>query len=203
MKLSLILLISLTLFSIKSMAQFTKSEKDIINNGTSEIPFRVLKVSDQQDSIFLRQACSDIENVNESKDLQLLINRLKATMEAESGVGIAAPQVGIAKNIFLFTRINKIDYPIIVAINPKIVNHPKETICFEGDGCLSIPGISGNSIRYPWVDVEYTDENGGLIKERLEGYSRESDFTGVIFQHEFDHLQGILFIDKLCNEAEK
>lgn len=202
MKLSLILLIALTLFSIKSMAQFTQNEKDIINNGTLETPFRVLKISNQQDSIFLRQACSDIENVNESEDLQLLINRLKATMAAESGVGIAAPQVGIAKNIFLFTRINKIGYPIIVAINPKIVDYPNETICFERDGCLSIPGISGNTIRYPWVEVEYTDENGNLTRERLEGYSREGEFTGVIFQHEFDHLQGILFIDKLCSEIQ-
>lgn len=203
MKLSLVLLIVLTLFSVKSMAQFTQDEKDLINSGTTETPFRVLKVTDQQDSIFLRQKCSDIENINESEDLQLLIDRLKATMAAESGVGIAAPQVGIGRNIFLFTRIDKANYPVIVAINPKIVNHPKETICFERDGCLSIPGISGNSIRYPWVDVEYTDENGNLVQERLEGYSRESDFTGIIFQHEFDHLQGVLFIDKLCYSTEK
>ncbi|QIK54098.1 peptide deformylase [Dysgonomonas sp. HDW5B] len=203
MKLSLVLLIVLTLFSVKSMAQFTQDEKDLINSGTTETPFRVLKVTDQQDSIFLRQKCSDIENINESEDLQLLIDRLKATMAAESGVGIAAPQVGIGRNIFLFTRIDKANYPVIVAINPKIVNHPEETICFERDGCLSIPGISGNSIRYPWVDVEYTDENGNLVQERLEGYSRESDFTGIIFQHEFDHLQGVLFIDKLCSSTEK
>ena len=185
------------------MAQFTQDEKDLINSGTTETPFRVLKVTDQQDSIFLRQKCSDIENINESEDLQLLIDRLKATMAAESGVGIAAPQVGIGRNIFLFTRIDKANYPVIVAINPKIVNHPEETICFERDGCLSIPGISGNSIRYPWVDVEYTDENGNLVQERLEGYSRESDFTGIIFQHEFDHLQGVLFIDKLCPEINE
>ncbi|QIK59552.1 peptide deformylase [Dysgonomonas sp. HDW5A] len=203
MKLSLVLLIVLTLFSVKSMAQFTQDEKDLINSGTTETPFRVLKVTDQQDSIFLRQKCSDIENINESEDLQLLIDRLKATMAAESGVGIAAPQVGIARNVFLFTRIDKANYPVIVAINPKIVNHPEETICFERDGCLSIPGISGNSIRYPWVDVEYTDENGNLVQERLEGYSRESDFTGIIFQHEFDHLQGVLFIDKLCPEINE
>lgn len=203
MKLSLVLLIVLTLFSVKSMAQFTQDEKDLINSGTTETPFRVLKVTDQQDSIFLRQKCSDIENINESEDLQLLIDRLKTTMAAESGVGIAAPQVGIGRNIFLFTRIDKANYPVIVAINPKIVNHPEETICFERDGCLSIPGISGNSIRYPWVDVEYTDENGNLVQERLEGYSRESDFTGIIFQHEFDHLQGVLFIDKLCSSTEK
>lgn len=203
MKFSLVLLIGLSLFSIKSMAQFTQNEKILINSGTTETPFRVLKVTDQQDSIFLRQKCSDIENINESEDLQLLIGRLKTTMAAESGVGIAAPQVGIARNVFLFTRIDKANYPVIVAINPKIVNHPEETICFERDGCLSIPGISGNSIRYPWVDVEYTDENGNLVQERLEGYSRESDFTGIIFQHEFDHLQGILFTDKLCPEINE
>ena len=203
MKLSLVLLIGLSLFSIKSMAQFTQNEKILINSGTTETPFRVLKVTDQQDYIFLRQKCSDIENINESEDLQLLIGRLKTTMAAESGVGIAAPQVGIGRNIFLFTRIDKANYPVIVAINPKIVNHPEETICFERDGCLSIPGISGNSIRYPWVDVEYTDEKGNLVQERLEGYSRESDFTGIIFQHEFDHLQGILFTDKLCPEINE
>lgn len=203
MKFSLVLLIGLSLFSIKSMAQFTQNEKILINSGTTETPFRVLKVTDQQDSIFLRQKCSDIENINESEDLQLLIGRLKTTMAAESGVGIAAPQVGIGRNVFLFTRIDKANYPVIVAINPKIVNHPEETICFERDGCLSIPGISGNSIRYPWVDVEYTDENGNLVQERLEGYSRESDFTGIIFQHEFDHLQGILFTDKLCPEINE
>lgn len=203
MKFSLVLLIGLSLFSIKSMAQFTQNEKILINSGTTETPFRVLKVTDQQDSIFLRQKCSDIENINESEDLQLLIGRLKTTMAAESGVGIAAPQVGIARNVFLFTRIDKANYPVIVAINPKIVNHPEETICFERDGCLSIPGISGNSIRYPWVDVEYTDEKGNLVQERLEGYSRESDFTGIIFQHEFDHLQGILFTDKLCPEINE
>lgn len=203
MKLYLVLLISLTFFSIKSMAQFTQNEKDLINSGTFETPFRVLKVTDEQDSILLRQKCSAIENISEPGDLQRLIDRLRATMTAESGVGIAAPQVGIAKNVFLFTRINKADYPVTVAINPKIVNHPQETICFERDGCLSIPGISGNSVRYPWVDVEYTDENGNLVQERLEGYSRETDFTGIIFQHEFDHLQGVLFIDKLCPEDKE
>ncbi|PXV58122.1 peptide deformylase [Dysgonomonas alginatilytica] len=185
------------------MAQFTQEEKNLINNGTPETPFRVLTITDQQDSIFLRQKCSAIENSNGSKDLQLLIDRLKATMAFEEGVGIAAPQVGIAKNLFLFTRIDQPDYPVIVAINPKIVNHPQETICFERDGCLSIPDVSGNSIRYPWVDVEYTDENGNLVQERLEGYSRETDFTGIVFQHEFDHLQGILFIDKLCPEDKE
>ena len=198
-----IVLIGFTLFSSRSMAQFTQYEKDLINGGTSEIPFRVLKITDQQDSTFLRQKCSVIEDTDNVGDLKLLIDRLKATMASESGVGIAAPQVGIARNVFLFTRIDQPNYPVTVAINPKIVKHPEETICFERDGCLSIPDISGNSIRYPWVEVEYTDENGTLVKERLEGYSRTGNFTAIIFQHEFDHLQGILFIDKLCPEDKE
>lgn len=198
-----IVLIGFTLFSSRSMAQFTQYEKDLINGGTSEIPFRVLKITDQQDSTFLRQKCSVIEDTDNVGDLKLLIDRLKATMASESGVGIAAPQVGIARNVFLFTRIDQPNYPVTVAINPKIVKHPEETICFERDGCLSIPDISGNSIRYPWVEVEYTDENGNLVKERLEGYSRTGNFTAIIFQHEFDHLQGILFIDKLCPEDKE
>lgn len=184
------------------MAQFSEKEKELINNGTENTALRVLLTTNEQDYQFLRQKCSDVDNIVGNKDLQLLIERMKATMDIESGVGIAAPQVGIAKNIFLFTRIDQPDYPVVAAINPKIINHSEETICFERDGCLSIPETSGNSVRYSWVEVEYTNEDGKLVREVLEGYSRADNFTGVIFQHEYDHLQGILFTDKLCPEIE-
>lgn len=201
-RVSFYILIVLFLFTGKSMAQFTTEERDLINSGDSNTPFRVLLTTDEEDSLFLRQKCADIDvnSIVGDKDLQLLIQRMAKTMEEESGVGIAAPQVGVSKNVFLFLKIEKSNYYLRVAINPKIVNHPTETICFEGDGCLSIPGISGNSIRYPWVEVEYTNQKGELVRERFEGYTREGDFTGVIFQHEYDHLQGVLFIDKLCPE---
>lgn len=184
------------------MAQFSKKEKELINNGTPDTPFRVLTVDNENDLAFLRKKSVNIDYNAGNKDLQLLIERLKLTMEIESGVGIAAPQIGIAKNIFLFIKLDNPDYPVIAAINPKIIAYPEETVCFERDGCLSIPEISGNSLRYPWVDVEYTDEYGNIVRERLEGYSRAGNFTGVIFQHEFDHLQGILYTDKLCSEPE-
>lgn len=121
-------------------------------------------------------------------------------MEAESGVGIAAPQVGILRNVFLFTRIDKPEKPVEVAINPRIINYSSEKVCFERDGCLSIPDQSGNSLRYKWVEVEYLNEKGESIRETLKGYERSGDFTGIIFQHEFDHLNGILYTDKLCNQ---
>jgi peptide deformylase len=178
----------------------TVQEQKIINESGIDIPFRVLKTDNVEDSVFLRKKGKDIDvkNIADNKDWQHFIERLKLTMEIESGVGIAAPQVGISRNFFLFTRIGQSGMPVNAAINPKIVNHSEEIICFEGDGCLSIPNISGTSRRYAWVDVEYYNEKGELIKERLSGTSRGSDFTGVIFQHEYDHLQGVLFIDKLC-----
>jgi peptide deformylase len=175
---------------------------------------------------------------------------MKKTLEVERGVGIAAAQVGISKNLFLFMRLDLPDQPVHVAVNPKIVNHPDTTVCFERDGCLSIPDRSGNSVRYPWIDVEYQNEKGEKVcerlegysrqntftavvcferdgclsipdrsgnsvrypwidveyqnekgekvRERLEGYSRQNTFTAVIFQHEYDHTKGVLFTDKLC-----
>ncbi len=197
-----LLILLFTFLSFNIMAQLTSDEKNLINNGDKTLPFDVLKVTDKQDSLFLRTPCRDFDLTKDKEDIALLIDRLKLTMAVESGVGIAAPQVGIGRNLFLFMKIDQPEKTVIAAINPRIVNHPEETICFERDGCLSIPGISGNSIRYPWVDVEYTNEEGLLVRERLEGYSREGNFTGVIFQHEFDHLQGVLFIDKLCAEQE-
>ena len=193
------------LISVQLTMAFTERELEIIRNGDIETSFRVLLTTDAIDSFTLRMQSSDIntDSITTDENLQLLIQRLAITMNEAGGVGIAAPQVGILKNIFLFIRIDKPDYPIQVAINPIIVNHPTETVCFEGDGCLSIPNISANSIRFPWIEVEYWDEKGNFHKEKLIGYSREDDFTSIIFQHEFDHLNGILFTDKICTPSEE
>ncbi len=187
------------MIACNSTKEMTAKEKKLITEETKDIPFRVLQIDNKKDSLFLRKKCSDIniKDITSSEVLKDFIERLKLTMAVESGVGIAAPQVGIGRNMFLFMRLDKPGMPVEVAINPRIVNHPEETICFENDGCLSVPDMSGNSKRYAWVDVEYYNEKGDLIKERLSGHTRKGDFTGVVFQHEYDHLQGILYIDKL------
>lgn len=178
----------------------TSEEKKLIGSTNSKTPFRVLLTTDTQDSLILRKKSVDLDFENDREAILLLIERLKATLEEEQGVGIAAPQVGISRNLFLFIRIDRTEFEVAVAINPRIVNHPSETICFEMDGCLSVPDQNGNTTRYPWVEVEYTNEHGELIRERLEGYSRADNFVGIIFQHEYDHLQGILYIDRLCDQ---
>jgi peptide deformylase len=186
------------LVSCRIRQPFSEPERSLIVSGTAQTPFRVLLVTDRQDSVLLREPCDDLENFAADTTFRLLITRLKKTLETENGVGIAAPQVGISKNIFLFMRLDLPDKPVLVAVNPKIIRHPDTTVCFEGDGCLSIPDHSGNSVRYPWIDVEYRNEKGEKIRERLKGYSRQNTFTAVIFQHEYDHTKGILFTDKLC-----
>lgn len=180
----------------------TRHEKNLINSGDAATPLRVLLTDNKEDSLFLRKKGIDIDvkDIAANKDWQHFIERLKLTMAVESGVGIAAPQVGIGRNLFVFMRLDKPGLPVEVAINPHITGHPDETVCFKDDGCLSVPDRSGDTKRYAWVDVEYYNEKGELIKERLSGHSREGDFTGVVFQHEFDHLQGILYTDKLWEE---
>lgn len=195
-----LLMIFIGLFACNPMRKMTDKERDLIFSGRQNVPFRVLQTDNVDDSLFLRERSLNVENIEsfvKDKNWQYFIERLKLTMDIESGVGIAAIQVGIQRNIFLFMRLDKVDRPIEVAINPRIVNHPEEFICFKNDGCLSIPDMSGDTKRYEWVDVEYYNEKGDFVKERLSGYSRTGDFTGVIFQHEYDHLQGILYIDKI------
>jgi peptide deformylase len=189
-------IISLT--SCNTSQPFTETERTLIVSGTAEMPFRVLLVTDRRDSVLLRHPCADVKNFANDSTFQLLVARLKKTLEVEDGVGIAVAQVGISKNLFLFVRLDLPDNPVHVAVNPKIIHHPDTTVCFERDGCLSIPDRSGNSVRYPWIDVEYWNEKGEKIRERLEGYSRQNTFTAIIFQHEYDHTKGILFTDKLC-----
>lgn len=178
----------------------TVKELEITDAAGVDTPFHVLLTTSEKDSLFLRKKSTNInnpENIGSNKNWQHFIQRLKLTMAVEAGVGIAAPQVGVGRNLFLFMRLDKPGMPVEAAINPRIVSHSEEMVAFEGDGCLSVPDLSGTTARYVWIDVEYYDEKGEFISERLHAGARGEDFTGVIFQHEYDHLQGILFIDRL------
>ncbi len=187
----------LILSSCINSNRMTIEEKKIIEAGDTLTPMRVLVVDNEQDSIVLRRVSKNLDCKKDREIIQKLIQRLKVTMSVESGVGIAAPQVGISRNLFLFIRIGIPEHPVEVAINPEIISHSEKTLVFEGDGCLSVPGKSGNSVRYKWIEVKYINEFGVEIKEKLNFGLRNEDFTGVIFQHEFDHLNGILYTDKL------
>ncbi len=113
------------------------------------------------------------------------------------GVGIAAPQVGILKNIIWVQRFDKPGYPFEVYLNPTILHYSAEKQV-ELEGCLSIPNRRDTlNSRAQNIDIEYDQMDGSHHKETVEG------FTAVIFQHEIDHLQGILYTDHLEKEMTK
>lgn len=143
----------------------------------------------------LRKKARPVKNINETT-IQNLIDDLIFTAKEVNGVGIAAPQVFKSYQIFIIASYPNLRYPDAplmeptAIINPKIRSHSKRTIK-DWEGCLSIPGIRGLVPRYKTVDVSYTNREGNRVEETY------SDFIARIFQHEFDHLNGIVFLDRL------
>lgn len=143
----------------------------------------------------LRQKASLIENIYDEQ-IQKLIDDLMATVSQANGVGIAAPQVAESKRLFIVASRPNPRYPNApemeptAMINPKILGHSTE-VAKGWEGCLSIPGIRGLVPRYEVIEVEYFDRNGKLQKQEF------TDFVARIFQHEHDHLDGIVFLDRM------
>ena len=143
----------------------------------------------------LRQQAQLIDNVQD-EHIQQLIDALIATASASNGVGIAAPQVSESYRLLIVASRPNARYPNAplmeptAIINPRIVAHSTE-IVKSWEGCLSIPGIRGLVPRYQEIEVEYTSRDGQLHRQEL------TDFVARIFQHEYDHLDGILFLDRV------
>lgn len=177
----------------KSNLNFNKEEIELVMAADSSSAMRVWKIDNFSDSLLLRQNCSDIIFSSSDLVLESFINRLYKTVidSVNQGVGIAAPQVGILKNIIWVQRFDKLNYPFEVYINPTITYYSEEKQpCREG--CLSIPNrIDTTQIRSQLIKIDYLDKNGVPRNESVEG------FTAVIFQHEIDHLNGVLYIDHL------
>ncbi len=131
-----------------------------------------------------------------SAEVRSLIDDMLATMREADGVGIAAPQVYESLQIFLVApRPNPrypdaVEEPPIVVINPEIIERSDELV--KGwEGCLSIPGLRGEVPRHRRIAARYRDVGGAVVVREFE------DFVARIFQHEDDHLRGLVFLDRL------
>lgn len=128
------------------------------------------------------------------KDLQTLIEDMIETLRAAPGVGLAAPQVGVSSRLIVVEyNVDEEDEEspkkLYVVINPEIVSPSEELV--EGlEGCLSIPGIQGDVERHEKIVVKGLNRFGKPVKYKLSGWMAR------IFQHEIDHLEGILFTDR-------
>ncbi len=139
------------------------------------------------DSI-LRKKAGKVEVFDES--LRKLLEDMAETMIVEGGVGLAAPQVGVSKMVAVVNPDPGNRDTLLKLVNPKIVETGAETESVE-EGCLSVPGIRGNVVRPVVIVLEYQDENGNPMKIQVDG------LVSRIAQHEIDHLEGILFTDRL------
>ena len=151
-------------------------------------------------SPILRSKAQPVKNIID-RNISELIDSLITTAIASKGVGIAAPQISQSYRLFIVASHPSDRYPHAptmkptAMIDPQILSHG-EAIVKDWEGCLSVPGIRGLVPRYREIEVEYTSREGEIKQEIL------TDFIARIFQHELDHLDGILFIDRIENKAD-
>ncbi len=143
----------------------------------------------------LRTPSKEVHKV--SKKVQELVNDLMDTMYAQNGVGLAAPQIGVNQRVFV-VDVSTGDEPLnpIVFINPKIIK--KSGACRSHEGCLSFPEAFTDVKRYANVMIKAMDRKGKYFV--LE--AKDGTLLARCIQHEFDHLDGILFIDHSMNRFE-
>ncbi len=144
---------------------------------------KILKILQEKNPI-LRKKAEPVKNPG-SPEIKELVANMIATMVEIRGVGLAAPQVGAPYRIFTVDIEDKIS----VFINPEVKDLSDEKIPFE-EGCLSVPKIWGPVIRPKKLTIKALDENGNPFKIRAKG------LLARVIQHEMDHLDGALFIDK-------
>lgn len=157
---------------------------------------KVLKVREVGDPA-LQKICDKIEIKKIDNEILDIIEDLKATLEYGTGLGIAAPQIGINKRIIVIgAKKENIQYndseeiPITVMINP-IWKKLSEETDIQYEGCMSVPSIRGKVERYKKIELTYYNENGEKIEREVTG------FFARLVQHECDHLDGIVFLEKV------
>ncbi len=155
----------------------------------------ILEIQTGSDNPILRQKSVDILKFD--KKLKRFIKQMIETMLAENGVGLAAPQVGVNERLVILNfQLDRKKSKPIPLVNPEIIDVDTKTI-IEEEGCLSLPGVFGKVKRQKTVTIRFKDENGDSRTLELDGLNSRA------IQHEIDHLNGILFIDKVEEEIRK
>ena len=172
---------------------FTKAELSLIKGADSIM--RVLTIDNPADSFVLRDVSTNLSaEALLSEDFAKLSNLMTATVThpSQDGVGIAGPQVGLNRRVVAVQRFDKEGEPFEVYPNISIV-WTSDSLAYGPEGCLSVPGRRGEVLRSQEIVIEYDkiSESVETVRDTISG------FTAVIFQHEIDHLDGVLYIDRL------
>lgn len=173
--------------------KLTVDEVSLINQGDINTALPIYQTTDKHQHNTLLRFSPEIDPLD--KNTAVLIKRMKESLlSTDGGVGIAAPQVGINRKVIWVQRFDKPGEPLEYFINP-VITWKSEIQNLGPEGDLSIPGFRDQFYRSQVVQLEYVDLKGQKYSEIVEG------FTAVIFQHEIDHLSGILIIDKKERES--
>ncbi|GAB0175063.1 MAG: peptide deformylase [Candidatus Altimarinota bacterium] len=158
-----------------------------------------LKIQTGQSNSILRTLSEPIKSQEIRKYKSLALEMVKHIKDPENGgVGLAAPQVGYNKRLIVVSLMKDYDdenYRTIPMINPEIIENSGKK-CSDKEGCLSVPGETGSVERWTWVRVNFLDIEGKKYSLKLE------DLAARIVQHEIDHLDGVLFTDKVVGGVE-
>ncbi len=187
----LLLFFSVQLFGQKT-EKFTEVEKSLIETNSSEM-MRVYNRTNTSDSLILKSISKPIKPTDNLT--RVLAERMLLSVKHEGGVGIAAPQVGINRRMVWVQRFDKPEKPFELFINPKIL-WASELMQKGPEGDLSFDD-RGFVMRNYVIQIQYQNLEGKTITEMLEG------FTAVIFQHERDHLDGILLTDRIAEQVSQ
>jgi peptide deformylase len=138
------------------------------------------------------QVVADIQ----SAEIQQIIETMQDTLATTQGVGIAAPQISVSMRIIIIASRPTTRYPSAPLMEPTVMINPAFKALSDArekgwEGCLSIPGIRALVPRYKEILINYTTQQGTLVEARLEG------FVARVFQHEFDHLDGKVYLDRV------
>lgn len=179
----------------------TKEEADLIN-GSSDI-MRILSIDNEADLAILRNSSRNFNlmDLNTAEYKSLAAKMVRTLESTDGGVGLAAPQIGINRRVVAVRRVDKEGEPIEIYPNIRIEEFRGEMVAGP-EGCLSVPGPRGDVLRYQDITIVYTDINSDRMDQPREIREDVSGFASVIFQHEADHLDGVIFTDKLCTFHE-
>lgn len=162
-------------------------------SSLSQMIFRITHVGEP----VLRQMAKPVSNMK-PKALERLVQDMIATMRKARGVGIAAPQVGKSLRLFIVAPEPSTRYPKsprippVAMINPQLIKGSKRMVT-DWEGCLSVPGLRALVPRHYSVEIEFTALNGRRLQGKLSG------FVARIFQHEFDHINGMVYLDRVAD----
>lgn len=174
----------------------TKNEIEIIERDSNKL-MKIYTIDQPSDTAILRTISKPLSKQDLlSENYNLLCRRMIKTVSDSTvgGVGLAAPQIGINRRVVAVQRMDKTDFPFEVYPNIEIKAYAPETTS-SLEGCLSVPNKIGAVERSIWVVISYTDTQTMEQKvDTIRGY------TAIIFQHEVDHLEGIIYTDKLSKE---